>query len=809
MIPLSPASHLQSSAAGPGDDDHDPLHDVPLPMIRLHALGGLDLTGRDGAQLQSVLQQPKRVALLAYLAVATPRGFHRRDKLVALFWPESDEEHARGALSQAVYMLRRSLGATVLVSRGGEEIGLRGDGFWCDAAAFEAALDEGQVEEALAFYRGDLLDGFFLSGAPKFEQWLEGERARLRRRAAEAAWKRAEVEERQGEAVQAAQLARWAAGLTPGDEGALRRLVSLLSRLGERAGAVRAYEEFAERLRSEYDVEPSAETRALIAAVRSREDPMQRRPASGSSREEHAPDPAPSTAPEWPPSQPSADLRGRPRRLRRWAAPVSILIAISGYAVYGSLGPPEERIASAAPEARDPTPAIAVLPFVNMSADEENEYFSDGLTEEILNGLAGVEGLQVAARTSSFAFKGTDADIREIGRKLGVAHVLEGSVRKAGDRLRVTAQLIDVANGYHLWSETYDRDLEDIFVVQEEISRAIVGALRPKLVGEGNASLVARPTHDVQAYNLYLKGRYHFNLRSVDDALRAVEYFKEAIARDSAFALAYAGLADAYALLPYYRAARPQEILPRAEAAAMRAIELDSTLAEPHSTLGWINFTYKWDWNAAEREFEEALRVNPNYTNALHFYSLYLARVPGRHEEAIALATRAQALDPLAPVIHAGAGAVFYHARQYDRAIAAHQHALALDSTYSIARGLVAKAYLGAGRPEDAIRELNRVPDGAAVIHGGPTGMGYAYNMLGRSSDALRMLQEATRQNTRPYELAILYSGLGQKDDAFATLERAVEERDPGVVNLKNEPLLDPLRSDPRFARLAARIGLP
>ena len=779
-------------------------------MIRLQTLGGVDLTGHDGGQLQSVLQQPKRVALLTYLAVARPRGFHRRDKLLALFWPESDEEHARGALSQALYMLRRTLGSDVLPSRGGEEVGLVGEGFWCDAAAFEVALEEGRTEEALAFYRGDLLDGFFLSGTPDFEQWLEGERAWLRQRAAEAAWGVAETEEKQGKAVQAAQLARWAAALAPDDEGALRRLISLLSRSGERAGAVRAYEEFAERLRSEYEIEPSAETRALIEAVRSREAPMQHPPASGSSPGEQPPN-ATSSATRESPSRPGTELRGRQRR--RWAASVSavagIVVALTGYAVYGSLGSPVERIASGAPESRDPTPAIAVLPFVNMSAEEENEYFSDGLTEEILNGLARVEGLQVAARTSSFAFKGTDADIREIGRKLGVAHVLEGSVRKAGDRLKITAQLIDVANGYHLWSETYDRELEDIFVVQEEISRAIVGALRPRLVGEGEASLAVRATHDVEAYNLYLKGRYHFNLRSVDDALRAVEYFEEAIARDSAFALAYAGLADVYALLPYHRAARPQEILPRAEAAAMRAIELDPTLAEPHSTLGWISFTYKWDWDAAEREFEEALRINPNYTNALHFYSLYLARVLGRHEEAIALATRAQRLDPLAPVIHAGAGAVFYHARQYDQAVAAHQHALALDSTYSIARGLVAKAYLSAGRPEDAIRELNRVPDGETVIHGGPTGRGYAYNMLGRSSDARRMLQEATRQNTRPYELAILYSGLGEKDDAFATLERAVKERDPGVVNLKNEPLLDPLRSDPRFARLAARIGLP
>jgi TolB-like protein/DNA-binding SARP family transcriptional activator len=783
-------------------------------MLHLSVLGGLDLSDAEGRKLSSVLQQPRRFALLAYLALARPRGFHRRDTLLAMFWPDMDAASARGALNQAVYMLRRSLGKETLLSRGDEELGLVGGELSCDAVAFESALEDSRYSDALVLYRGDLLEGFFISDAPEFERWLEAERVRLRQRAAEAAWAQAEAEEKQGNAAQALLAARRAAALTPDDEGALRRLVLLLGRLGERAGAVRAYEEFAERLRAEYGVEPSAETRALIEAIRLREEPMQRPPASGFSREKQPPDPAPSAAPESPPSQPGTDLRGRQRRSRRWAAPAStvagVLVALSGYAVYGSHGSPEERIASRASESSDPTPAVAVLPFVNMSADEENEYFSDGLTEEILNGLAGVEGLKVAARTSSFAFKGVDADIREIGRKLGVRHVVEGSVRKAGDRIRIMAQLIEAESGYRLWSATYDRNLGDIFAVQDEIGRAVVGALRPRLVGEGVAPFAVRPTHDVQAYNLYLKGRYHFNLRSADDARRAVGYFQEAIARDSSFALAHAGLADVYALLPYYRAARPQDILPEAEAAAKRAIELDSTLAEPHSTLGWINFAYKWDWNAAEREFEEALRLNPNYTNALHFYSLYLARVQGRHEEATALAARAQHLDPLAPVIHTGAGAVFYHARQFDRAIAAHQHALALDSTYSVARYMLAESYLATGRPGDAIREFNQIERGNA-----PSGdhivalIGYAYLMSGRHSDARRMIERAEHENISPVVLAILYTGLGEKDHAFAALERAADERTPGMVELKNEPLLDPLRSDPRFTRLAERLGLP
>ena len=775
-------------------------------MTRLHVLGTVDLRGKDGRPVEAVLCQPKRLALLAYLAAAAPRGFHRRDKLVALLWPELDNERARGALNQAVYMLRRALGPSALISMGGEAIALRDDALWCDAAGFDAAIEQGRPEEALELYRGDLLDGLFVPNAAEFERWVEGERTRLRGRAAQAGWTLAELHAARGEASEAIECARRAVALDPADEPSLRRLVELMDRLGDRTGALRVHDEFTARLRADYDLEPSAETHAMMEALRSRPVGAHRRPLHRSPLPE-ANQPASVQA-----SRDSSPISpAKPARWNRYAmafcAVVAGLGALAGYALSDSDAGPDGAVTST--QSTIDAPALAVLPFVNISADSADEYFSGGLTEEIRDAVSRIEGLRVVARTSSSAFAGTRMDVRDIGRRLGARHVLEGTVRHANDRLKVTAQLVDAGSGYKVWSETYDRKVEDVFLLQEEISRAIANALHSTLVVEPSPARRRGP-YDVEAYNLYLKGRFHFNRRSIADAWKAKSFFEQAIARDSGFAQAHAGLAAVFALLPYYRAARPEDVISRAEGAATRAIALDGALAEAHATLAWINFTYKWDWRVAEREFEEALRLNPNHVDALHFYSLYLARVPGRHDRAMELATRAQQLDPLAPFVHTGAGAVFYHGRQYERAVAAHRHALAIDSTYSVARYMVAESYLALARPEEALRELRLI--GQGEIPSGDRGLvlaGYALAMLGRRAEAVRMRELAEREGGSPVIVAILHDRLGDRDEAFKWLERAAEERDPAVVEIRHEPLLASLRSDPRFDRLAARIGLP
>jgi TolB-like protein/DNA-binding SARP family transcriptional activator len=711
-------------------------------MIRLHTLGSLDLSDTSGRSIRSVVQQPRPAALLVYLAAAGGDRWYRRDTLLATFWPDADEEHARASLSQALYQLRRALGGDVILSRGVEEVGVATD-LWCDAVQFERLLRERNTDEALALYRGAFLDGFFISDAPEFEQWAERERERLRRAAVDAMGSAADAEAVRGSGAQAVELARRAVATAPTDEAALRRLLTILVRFGDRAGAIQTYESFAAKLRDDFDLAPSSATRAFAESIRTAA------PAFGFA-EAPSIDDAQTIAP--PVIATAALPVARPvrsSRARRWTAvAASAVLAIAGLTVYfgrrAGMAADSGRAAGTMSGAgvADAGLSVAVLPFINMNASGKGgDYFSDGLTEQLITALTHVPHLRVAARTSAFAFKNAHAAIPEIGRALGVRYLVEGSARQDGARLLVTARLVDARDrgGVLVWASTYDRTLSDIFAIQEELSRAIVGAIEQKLVPDTARALV-RTTANVAAYNEFLKGRYHFNLRSPDHAPAAVQAFGRAVALDSTFAAAWSGLADAYASLPYSALASGRDMLPRATAAAHRALALDSTLAEPHSTLGWIAYAYEWDWATAEREFETALRLNPNYPDALHHYSLYLSRVPGDRERALAIAERAQFLDPLAPVIQGGAGAVYYHTGDYDRSIAAHLHALALDSTIWVVRGLLGMTYLAASRPNDALRELRQIPPGLYSNHGGPPILGVAFVQLGMADSARAML---------------------------------------------------------------------
>jgi adenylate cyclase len=457
------------------------------------------------------------------------------------------------------------------------------------------------------------------------------------------------------------------------------------------------------------------------------------------------------------------------------------------------------------------TPSIAVLPFVNMSADAENEYFCDGLAEELLNALSKVEGLRVAARTSAFSFKGRDLDIREIGRKLNVNTVLEGSVRKAGGRLRIAAQLISVDDGYHLWSEKYDRQLEDVFDIQDEISLAIVEALKVRLLGEEVAAVLKRHTIDVEAYQLYLKGRYFWNKRTEDGLKKAIEYFNNAIERDNKYALAFAGLADCYTVISMYGALAPKQTYPLSKAAAMRALEIDNQLAEAHTSLAYAMYRYDWDWTAAEKEFKRSLELNPNYASAHQWYASYLSAL-GRSEEALAQIRRAQELDPLSLIINRDVGMILYWMRQYDHAIEELNKTLQMDRAFGPAYAFLGLAYEQKGMYEQAIKVLQ---EGLEIFQYEPFFMaqlGRVFVLTGQrgaAQDILdRLLELSKRRYISPSYLAILCVALGNKDQAFEWIERAYEERDDRLVFIKVEPLSDDIRSDTRFADLVRRIGL-
>ena len=454
--------------------------------------------------------------------------------------------------------------------------------------------------------------------------------------------------------------------------------------------------------------------------------------------------------------------------------------------------------------------SIAVLPFVNMSSDKENEYFSDGITEELINALANIDGLRVASRTSAFAFKGKDVDIKQLGEKLNVGAVIEGSVRRDGDRLRITAQLINIADDYHVWSKTYERELKNVFEVEEELARSIAQALKAKLVQTEAAPLVKPTTSNLAAHDLYLKGRYLWNKRTGEALTKAIGYFQQAIEQDPSYALAYVGLADTTALLPDYGSTSAAEASPKAKQAALKALELDGTLAEAHDVLGIISFR-NFEWSAAENEYRRAIELKPEYPSGHHRYGVLLINL-GRLEDARAELERARQLDPTSLIINGIVSLELVSAREYDRAIEQAKKTLELDPGFWLARMHLAGAYMGQGRYAQAVAELEK-PGLSTAIPPAYTGfLGYAYAMSGRRVEARRILAELEARSKREYvpptAPALVYTGLGDKDQAFAWLDRAYAEREMYLLHLRSMPLFDSLRSDPRFTRLLEQMHL-
>jgi serine/threonine-protein kinase len=456
--------------------------------------------------------------------------------------------------------------------------------------------------------------------------------------------------------------------------------------------------------------------------------------------------------------------------------------------------------------------SIAVLPFANLSPDPDTEYFSDGITEEIINALAQLPGLHVASRTSSFAFRGKATDLAEVGAKLKVATVLEGSVRKAGSQLRVTAQLIKVADGYHLWSERYDREMTDVFAIQDEIGRAIADRLQVTLGATPGRALVTAATANLDAYHLYLKGRYCWAQRGL--ALQqAVECFGQALALDPNYALAHAGLADACTLLAEYGMVPPNVILPKVRAAIQRALELAPDLAEAHCALGELKFVFDWDWPEASRYLRRAIELNPRYVAAHYRLALYLSLVEGAFEEALVHARRAVELDPLAPLPVAQLGEVLIAAGRCEEAIAPLLRATELGPAMLLPYLHLGVIYNQLGRTQEAIASLE-VASAASGRHPSTlTALGTCYRSLGKTAEAQAIYEELSARARREFiqtsTLAVAAAAAGRVDEAFQLLERACEDRDSILVYSKRHPGFLLLQGDPRMAEIHRRIGFP
>ncbi|MDQ3010508.1 MAG: protein kinase, partial [Acidobacteriota bacterium] len=486
---------------------------------------------------------------------------------------------------------------------------------------------------------------------------------------------------------------------------------------------------------------------------------------------------------------------------RKLAVGLTLLLAVVAAAVYfSSFGGSGQAIES-----------LAVLPFINVGANPDTEYLSDGITDSLINRLSQLPRLKVMSRNSVSHYKGREADAQAVGNQLGVQAVLTGRFTQRDDGLSISTELVYVRDNSHLGGEQYNRKLSEILAVQAEISRDISEKLRLKLSSADTQRLMKRGTENAEAYELYLKGRYSMNSLTDEGINKSLAYFQRAIEKDSRYGPAYAGLAEYYAALAYASATStipPKEAFLKAKAAALRAVELDDTLAEAHTSLGMIATLHEWDWHGAEREFKRAIALNPNYVPAHHWYSHYLIYL-GRFAESLAESQRALALDPLDVAMNFHLGFHYYNARQYEQASAQLQKTLEMNRNFGEAHAILGLVYEQEGRYTEAIAELQKNRELGGSDQRGS--LGHVYALAGQRGEAQKLLdelqEEAKHKNVSPCYIARIYEGLGEKDQAFAWLEKAYAERDSNIIQLKVDPEFDRLHADARFADLLRRIG--
>jgi TolB-like protein/DNA-binding SARP family transcriptional activator/Flp pilus assembly protein TadD len=604
-----------------------------MAMLTLRAFGALDLRDAEGAPLGTVLAQTKRVALLAYLLLARPGEFHRRDSLLALFWPETDQERGRKALSQALSFLRKEVGEEVVVTRGVEEVGVDFTKVRCDVLAFREALKGEDWAEALRLYRGDLLEGVHVKGAPALLDWVDRERLQLREAAAGAAWRVAHELIGEGKLVEGERTAQRALALVATDESPVREFMEALVVAGDRGAALRFYEKLEGTLSTELEVEPAPETKALAQAVRGGK---VRAAAPGLPGAGHGPE--------------SSATGTRPMAQRiAWQriglVAVGVLVLTAGALALGRWTVPgrEAESVSAVHERN----AIAILPFQNLSEEGPHAYFAAALHDELLSQLAGVAGISLRGRTSVMSYAGTTTTIRDIAEELAVGSIVEATVQILDGRIRVNVQLIDAATDEHIWAERYDRPMDDAFEVQSDIAQRIVAAVGATLTGNEAMAMAAVPTENHEAYLLYLQGLEYYRRpgylrRNLEIAQ---ELYERALALDPAFVLAYAALSEVHGRMAFFRFDPTAERLARQREAAETALRLSPGLPQAHFAMGSAHYHGSRDWRAALEEYRIALKGLPNDAELAKRIGFAHRRL-GHWDEVLAAVERAVALDP-------------------------------------------------------------------------------------------------------------------------------------------------------------------
>ena len=787
-------------------------------MKQLKLLGGasIDSGGEASASLTGRAVQRRRIALLALLSVRYRSGLSR-DKLIAYLWPDSDSERGRHLLSDSVYRINRELGSDTILAAG-DELRLDCVAVGCDVLEFENAVTERAFARAADLYAGPFLDGFFLSECVELERWIEQERDRLARAFLAVLEGLGEAASATGDRDGAVTWWRRAATHDPYSSRIALRLMQALAAAGNRPAALQHAQIHAALVRSDFGTEPDAELAAYADRLkRGVEQP------SAAAAEAVAPvppialptatTPNVDTAVADPPvavrATPLAEPRARSTAL--WwgfAAGALAVVPLVVLLTRRTESPPKSAAIAAS---TDTLRSIAVLPFVNLSADAENEYFADGITDELTAALDRVQGLKVVARTSAFAFKGKPTDIRDVASRLRVGAVVEGTVRKDAGRIRIAARLIDATTGYRLWSEEYDRELGDVLTIQGEIARAIASALEQRMTPEPNEQLARDIKRDPEAYEQYLKGRFAWHQRTEQSLRDARDHFEAAVARVPSYARAWAGLGDAYAVSSFYDYVPPRDGYPRAEEAARRALALDSTLAAPHATIAYVNLYYHWNWRAAEASFQRAIRLAPEYSTAHQWYGNFLTAM-GRFDEANAAFQRATEAEPLSLIAAAAAGWGRYFAGAYDEARAHFVHTLALEPNYQLAHLWGGQAYDASGRSALALAALTHAVELSKRSSLTLAALAHALAGSGQRDSARRLVGEiearASAQYVPSYEIAKVHIALGDTALGLDWLERAHRERAHSMVFLKVDPQLAGMQRHVRYAALLDRVGL-
>jgi TolB-like protein/DNA-binding SARP family transcriptional activator/Tfp pilus assembly protein PilF len=808
-------------------------------MTLLRLLGGLSLSGNQTASgnptsLTGPATQRHRLALLALLASSAGRP-QSRDKLVAWLWPERDVEHARNLLNQGVHALRRAMGDAAIVSTH-DELRLDPAKVACDVVAFEDAIAAGELERAIGLYGGPFLDGFHLPSASEFEHWADGERDRLRRSYARSLESLAEAAEVRADWSGAVERWRSLATEEPYNARVTLRLMRALDSAGDRAGALQQARVHTLLLQQEFEAGPDPDIVGLAEGLRTA-------PANGDNRKlavrppetaseevtsaagtsahtsittgwfdstiqpAPAPDADPSLATIAAPIRPA--VRSRVLTARQLLVAFGILIGLGLLFAW-------TRARRGDTAGQTALRRVAVLPFENLG-QPDRAYFADGITDEIRGKLATVAGLQVSARTSSAQYRQTTKSPQEIGRELGVDYLLTGTVRwdqeGSWSRVRVSPELIKAASGSTYWQQSFAAPLTDIFHVQADIAERVTRGLGLALAIGDRRHMEERPTGDLGAYDLYLRGRYAWHQRTAAGLDQARRLLERAIELDPAFAPAHAALADVYTVLPLWSNLPPEQTYPRAKAAALAALKLDSTLAAPYAVLGDINALYEWDWAAAERNFRRSLALDPNNANTRHWYNEdYLVPV-GRLREALVEAQHARELDPLSVLINVNYGQRLYQVGRLEEAESQLRSVLALDSSFIVANEFLGTIYLFQGRTAEAVPLLERSIDHARHSINVAL-LGYAYAKAGSRLKAEALLRELLERRSKgsisPSSIALLTAGLGDTSETFTWLRRAVEVHDPLLVyNFVIEPMLEPFRRDPRGMAILRAMRLP